>query len=120
MSAGVTKDRNDIAALPMQRVTPSGHAPVPHAGSRLMERLLVWEELLTLVDEQPHEEYDGTRNVVRMIDQPAFPKTPGEPFWTSSRQANQDQYATVSFADGMTSYADPTALKRVRCVTALP
>src|SRR5262245_29881098 len=42
---------SDVAlqARSSQRQTPSGHAPVPHANSRLMRRLRVWEDLLTLV-----------------------------------------------------------------------
>jgi len=40
------------AVLPgrtLQRPTPGGHASVPHANSRLMRRLRVWEDLLTLI-----------------------------------------------------------------------
>ena len=40
---------HDVQGLPPQRESESGRAPVPHADSRLMRRLLVWEDLLTLV-----------------------------------------------------------------------
>ena len=33
----------------LQRSTPGGHAPVPHANSALMRRLRVWEDMLTLI-----------------------------------------------------------------------
>jgi hypothetical protein len=85
-------------------------------------RLPSLKELLTLVDEEPHPEYEESegRNVPRYIDRSAFPKTPAEPFWTSSMK--DASYAwTVNFETGETDpvfVANTTA--RVRCVAYRP
>jgi hypothetical protein len=77
-------------------------------------RLPTLKELLTLVDEEPHLEYDGTQNTPRMIDSRAFPRTPPEAFWTSSPEGSG--YATVDFKDGRTGVALPDDVRRIRCV----
>jgi hypothetical protein len=82
-------------------------------------RLPTLKELLTLVDEEPHLEYEVTQNTPRMIDSRAFPKTPAEAFWTSSQRLS-GAYVTVNFKDGSTGEAAPGDPRRVRCVTALP
>jgi hypothetical protein len=84
-------------------------------------RLPSMKELLTIVDEEPHPEYDTTAlaNTQRMIDKNAFLGTPPEPFWTSSRLSN-GQRATVHFGTGLTLSADETDVRRVRCVTTGP
>lgn len=46
MSATTTRS---APGAPVQRPAPGGAAPVPHANSALMQRLRVWEDLLTLV-----------------------------------------------------------------------
>jgi hypothetical protein len=79
-------------------------------------RLPSLKELLTLVDEEPHYEYDGTRNVERYIDQRAFPKTPAEPFWTSSMKNVDLDVWTVDFRTGQTAGAQLDDSRRVRCV----
>lgn len=84
-------------------------------------RLPSLKELLTLVDEEPHEKYDGEKIVVRMIDRAAFPSTPAEEFWTSSKSSASKAW-TVDFGTGMTSQADINAgdKRRVRCVDFAP
>jgi Protein of unknown function (DUF1566) len=83
-------------------------------------RLPSLKELLTLVDEQPHSEYEGTRNVPRYIDQSAFPNTPAEPFWTSSMKGESTVW-TVDFLTGETKEASTGGdLRRVRCVDYVP
>jgi hypothetical protein len=78
------------------------------------------KELLTLVDEEPHTEYDGTQTTQRMIDPRAFYGTPSDPFWTSSLVPGpQGGYATVEFVTGTTNYAQAGDPRRVRCVVAL-
>jgi hypothetical protein len=79
-------------------------------------RLPSLKELLTLVDEEPHLEYEVNQNVLKTIDQSAFPKTPEGPFWTSSVKGQNEVWA-VNFRTGETKSAD-TALdqRRFRCV----
>jgi hypothetical protein len=74
------------------------------------------KELLTIVDEEPHQEYEGRQIVSKMIDGQAFPSTPiGQPFWTLT-PSGATKYWTVSFADGTTSTVDATGTAYVRCV----
>jgi hypothetical protein len=83
-------------------------------------RLPSLKELLSLVDEEPHLEYEGTETASKMIDRRAFSKTPTtNDFWTSSVRLN-GKIATVSFMTGVTSEATPTDQRWVRCVRALP
>ena len=65
-------------------------------------------ELLTLIDE---------RAPAPMIDGQAFPRTSGEPFWTSSAFANGNELAWyVRFDRGNGLYGRPIEPFRVRCV----
>ncbi len=82
-------------------------------------RLPTVKELLTLVDEQPHEVYIGTANVTRYIDKNAFAKTPGgTAFWTST--IVDGQVATVDFETGEVDFDKQTDLRYVRCVDYVP
>jgi hypothetical protein len=84
-------------------------------------RLPSLKELLTLVDEDPHEEYEVNRLVPKAIDKPAFSKTPTDSaFWTSSKKEGSNEYWTVNFADGTTGSAQATDTRRVRCVEFVP
>lgn len=80
------------------------------------KRLPSLKELLTIVDETPHDEYEQGVLVGRFIDRSAFGRTPPEEFWTSSFIGTRVR--TVSFKDGMTYDLDPTSTNkaRVRCV----
>lgn len=81
-------------------------------------RLPTLKELLTIVDEDPHYEYEGTQNVLHYIDQSAFPKTPAKAFWTSSMRDASHAW-TVDFGSGQTDPADTGAtVAYVRCVAA--
>ncbi|HSQ62904.1 MAG TPA: DUF1566 domain-containing protein [Polyangiaceae bacterium] len=76
----------------------------------LKYRLPTYKELLTLVDEDPHLEYDpssGT-NTLRYIDPNAFPATPADVFWTLSQQTD-GKAKVVSFGDGQTAARDPSS-----------
>ncbi len=65
-------------------------------------------ELVTLVDERASNP---------TIDSTAFPGTPGEPFWTSSRFGNASKEAWyVYFNKGSALYGLFKAVSRVRCV----
>lgn len=77
-------------------------------------RLPTVKELLTLVDEEPHDEYVGTR-IQKMIDPAAFPDTPVDvEYWTSTTEGT-DAF-TVSFADGTTKKANKGDTRYTRCV----
>jgi hypothetical protein len=82
-------------------------------------RLPTVKELLTLVDEEPHEEHDSSVNppkVFKTIDQGAFPDTPTQkPYWTSTLAAN-GQVFTVNFATGKTELRSKDDLAYTRCV----
>jgi hypothetical protein len=86
-------------------------------------RLPTLKELLTLVDEEPHYEYDEAklRNVPKMIDQAAFgAQTPTDyPYWTSSFKS-QEEVWTVDFGTGMTTAARVGDARYVRCVAFKP
>lgn len=86
-------------------------------------RLPTLKELLTLVDEEPHLDYDDKlfKNVSKMIDAAAFgEQTPvNEPYWTSS-MAGSDRAWTVDFATGATKDDSTTASRYFRCVRFQP
>lgn len=83
-----------------------------------VERLPTMKELLTLVDEVPHDEYENGHLVSRSIDQSAFPGTPPEAFWSGTRNAaNGSQAWVVNFKTGAASLSDATtATHWYRCV----
>ena len=62
------------------------------------------KELLTLVDEQPHQEYDITlaKTVTKMIDQNAFGSYTAEDaaYWSSTPTGTPGERWGVSFRDG--------------------
>lgn len=67
-------------------------------------RLPTVKELLTLVDEEPHQEYDETlaKTVTKMIDQNAFGTHTAEdaPYWSVSPTGTVGERWGVSFKDG--------------------
>lgn len=70
-------------------------------------RLPTVAELLTLVDVQARRP---------SIDVKAFPNTPEDWFWSSSRRDSEGYRWTVTFFDGANSF-DPVSFRRyVRCV----
>ena len=78
------------------------------------------KELLTLVDEDPHQEYDTTQNpprvVFKSIDQLAFPDVPTDlPYWTST-PAGGGKFWTVDFTTGKTAALDGSSMANVRCI----
>jgi hypothetical protein len=80
------------------------------------------KELLTLVDEDPHTEYDSKfkpPNVQKNIDQLAFAdnKSPvDKPYWTSTPGINAGEWWTVDFSTGKTLPRPATEPLYVRCV----
>lgn len=79
-------------------------------------RLPTVKELLTLVDEQPHVEYQiGTGLQTLAIDARAFPDTaPGE-YWSSSYAFGHAWF--VDFEFGESNYGSVTTGRHVRCVS---
>ena len=109
----VTKQANPAAAQTYcdSTVFPANNGRVPTV-----------KELLTLVDEDPHLEYDTTfkpPNVAKYIDAPAFAdsKTPiDKPYWTSTAGPTAGQFWTVDFATGKTALKTAADPLYVRCV----
>ncbi len=84
-------------------------------------RLPSLKELLTLVDEQPHQAYDVETNttVTKHIDPQAFGKeTPVDrAYWSSSLvEDSPSRVWTLDFASGETPTAESTDVRYVRCV----
>jgi len=83
----------------------------------LKYRLPTYKELLSLVDEDPHLEYDpssGT-DTLRYIDPNAFPGTPADVFWSLSTTTG-GKVKVVDFGDGTTSDAPTSASAYAFCV----
>lgn len=88
-------------------------------------RIPTVKELLTLLDEAPHQEYDSNKSppglVAKMIDGQAFPDTPVDAaYWTSTPSGGSGgtQVWTVNFGTGAMAPADPTGATQAyfRCV----
>lgn len=83
-------------------------------------RLPTVKELLTLLDEEPHDEYDGAL-VTKMIDPDAFSdaKTPVDVvYWTSTPAgpASSGSRWTLDFKTGAMTVASPSTSLHYRCV----
>jgi hypothetical protein len=82
-------------------------------------RLPSYKELLTLVDEQPHVEYENGGLVTKAIDGNAFPGAPSGSYWTSSSigpLGGTNVYG-VGFATGAGEIHNPASdMLYVRCV----
>jgi hypothetical protein len=88
-------------------------------------RLPTLKELLTLVDEQPHQAYDVETNttVSKHIDPQAFGKeTPVDrAYWSSSLvEESPSRVWTLDFASGETPTAESADARYVRCVRFQP
>jgi hypothetical protein len=82
-------------------------------------RVPSYKELMTLVDEVPHTEYEGGSLVYKAIDSHAFPGTATtNPYWTSSPYVSQSNSAyVINFRTGVPTYADMSSAGYfVRCV----
>lgn len=83
-------------------------------------RVPSYKELLTLVDENPHVEYENGMLVPHAIDPNAFPQTAVDtPYWTSSMypaNASRNSAYAVDFQDGQAYQQLLTAQLYVRCV----
>jgi hypothetical protein len=117
------------ARLDWQRIIAPSMVPYPQAitACPFPQRLPTFRELLTLVDENPHDEWDqssGTTSL-RYIDKNAFPATPAGPFWSMSPGITKTAQTikVVDFLDGQSKDSDdimlPATVGWVRCVTDL-
>jgi hypothetical protein len=81
-------------------------------------RVPSYKELLTIVDEAPHTEYENGLLVQKAIDPNAFPGTAVDnPYWTSSVPAFQPTNAySVNFHTGVPQLQDALNPIYVRCV----
>jgi hypothetical protein len=81
-------------------------------------RLPTVKELLTLVDEQPHQDYEFGKTITRMIDQNAFGRHTGvdAPYWSSTPSGSASTRWTVSFADGTMTALTESGQAYARCV----
>lgn len=81
-------------------------------------RLPTAKELLTLVDEEPHGEYESGRVVQKMFDRSAFAGLPVEfAYWTDSLVTGRANEAwTVSFATGELRAESTFDDRQVLCV----
>jgi hypothetical protein len=110
--------------LTWQRVLDSTPMTQQNALSKCVsngQRLPTYRELLTLVDEDPHSEWDpesGTP-VPRYIDPDAFPGTPPAAFWTMSPGAgnNKQNGKLVDFGSGTTTELSVASAAYYRCVS---
>lgn len=81
-------------------------------------RLPSIKELLTILDEEPHDEYEFGKLVTKHIDAVAFPSTPVDrPYWSSTPGAAGKVWV-LSFATGRMEQLDTAAptTAHARCV----
>jgi hypothetical protein len=79
-------------------------------------RLPTLKEFLTLIDEDPHEEYLGEGIALRYIDRAAFGFFPDVVFWTKTMDLGSTTPLAVSIDDGLVTPTRPDFAVAVRCV----
>ncbi len=84
-------------------------------------RLPTYRELLSLVDESPHTDWDPEAGAAtyRYIDPNAFPGTPGDKFWTMSPNPLKNGFMYVDFGTGEAHPSQPGDMAYTRCVQDL-
>lgn len=83
-------------------------------------RLPTVKELMTLIDEEPHLEYETRppppRNVAKLIDRSAFDGAPVDlPYWTQT-PAESGKFWTLHFSTGEMEARAPSERAHTRCV----
>jgi hypothetical protein len=103
-------------------IHPGGTLPIAFsycatlATLQMTGRLPSIKELLTILDEEPHDEYEFGMVVPKMIDALAFADTPVDlPYW-SSTPAPGNKFWTLSFKTGLMEARASTETARARCV----
>jgi hypothetical protein len=110
-------DRNGVIRGVSEDVADAGCSFV--ASLENTGRLPTVKELLTIVDESPHNEYDFKSVVAKFYDQGAFDGTPIDlPYWTSTPAASAgvDMFWTVDFGTGLMHPLAKTGKANARCV----
>lgn len=105
--------------LTWQRYQTLGLVQLASVSCPATYRLPTYKELLTLVDEDPHLEWDPTlgKSTLRYIDPNAFPNTPADNFWSlSADSSNSGLPKMVNFGTGKTSSGTTSQQAYVRCV----
>ncbi len=111
--------------LVWQRVlaqSPTDHTSAQAQCAQNSQRLPTYRELLTIVDEDGHPEWDpeAGASTLRYIDPTAFPGTPADVFWTMSPSPGgaKNGFKVVDFGSGETR--DETKTAFYRCVIDAP
>jgi hypothetical protein len=109
-----------VTAAAMTRVLALDYCSQNPPDSVKEWRLPTMKELQSLVDDQPHEEYEGGKLVMKAIDREAFPGTPAGTYWSLSEVPASDggmMGYVVDFGSGVAKQVpvDGT-FARVRCV----
>lgn len=114
-NATVITDRKTKIRWQRATITAQSFAAALCVGS---QRLPTVKELLTIVDEEPHLEYEFTKNQVKLIDPNAFPGTPVDyPYWTQTPGSDPvNQVLGVDFITGMIVDMPKSGTGRVRCM----
>jgi hypothetical protein len=120
---------DNYTKLVWQRTAPSGPFQFGQAATYCQGlsldgyvdwRVPSYKELLTLVDEHPHFEYENGALVPHAIDPNAFPGTAvGTPYWTSSyypEDPTQSSAYSIDFRSGQAFQTTLTQGLYVRCV----
>jgi Protein of unknown function (DUF1566) len=81
-------------------------------------RLPSYKELLTIVDEAPHTEYENGALVQKAIDPNAFPQAPvlDNEYWTSSPNLVSGGFYGIDFTTGAAFPVKANSSGYVRCV----
>lgn len=108
-------DRRGVITNVTSDIASSGCGFLASLGN--VGRLPTVKELLTLLDEDPHTEYEFGKLVQKMIDQNAFRGSPVDlPYWTSTPAQGVDMFWTVSFSTGAMQPMAKSAKANARCV----
>jgi hypothetical protein len=114
--------RDKRTLLEWERFAPRDKETFAVAGANCPStfRLPTVKELLTLVDEQPHQDYDIAlaKTVTKMIDQSAFGSYTGEDaaYWSSTPTGTANERWGVSFKDGTMVRMAESSAGYARCV----
>ncbi|HEY6460607.1 MAG TPA: DUF1566 domain-containing protein [Polyangiaceae bacterium] len=120
--------QDEFTGLLWERYPPPGTVTLDAAVARCASlsiggvsgtwRLPTYKELLTLVDEAPHTEYENGGLVSKAIDPNAFPGTLVDAYWWTSSPAASPNVFTVDFSAGASYASSPLGGKTsyARCV----
>jgi hypothetical protein len=83
-------------------------------------RLPTVKELLTIIDEEPHQVYFDGGTPYIYVDRNAFPTAKPETYWSSSASTINNQVWTVDFGTGQTQPDNGIVPHLNRCVRVAP